>query len=86
MEWLRGDLSGRPADRVLGTERGRVWRRGRHRRDRRHWIIEDSTFQYNTSDGLDLLYVREEGSPSRSGAQWRGQRGRPDQDLWSYRD
>lgn len=22
-----------------------------------HWIIEDSLFQYNTSDGLDLLYV-----------------------------
>ena len=27
-----------------------------------HWIIEDSAFLYNTSDGLDLLYVREEGS------------------------
>jgi hypothetical protein len=27
-----------------------------------HWIIEDSAFAYNTSDGLDLLYVREEGS------------------------
>jgi hypothetical protein len=27
-----------------------------------HWIIEDSTFQHNTSDGLDLLYAREEGS------------------------
>jgi hypothetical protein len=24
-----------------------------------HWIIEDSVFRYNTSDGLDLLYVRE---------------------------
>ena len=24
-----------------------------------HWIIEDSLFRYNTSDGLDLLYVRE---------------------------
>jgi len=23
-----------------------------------HWIIEDSTFRYNTSDGLDLLYAR----------------------------
>lgn len=23
-----------------------------------HWIVEDSTFQYNTSDGLDLLYAR----------------------------
>lgn len=23
-----------------------------------HWIIEDSIFQYNTSDGLDLLYAR----------------------------
>lgn len=23
-----------------------------------HWIIEDSVFRYNTSDGLDLLYVR----------------------------
>ncbi len=22
-----------------------------------HWIIEDSTFRYNTSDGLDLLYL-----------------------------
>lgn len=22
-----------------------------------HWIFEDSTFRYNTSDGLDLLYV-----------------------------
>ena len=27
-----------------------------------HWIIEDSVVQYNTSDGLDLLYTREEGS------------------------
>jgi len=27
-----------------------------------HWIIEDSAFLHNTSDGLDLLYVREEGS------------------------
>ncbi len=27
-----------------------------------HWIIEDSSFLYNTSDGLDLLYVREPGS------------------------
>ncbi|MDY0040808.1 MAG: choice-of-anchor Q domain-containing protein [Desulforhabdus sp.] len=26
---------------------------------RGHWIIEDSVFRYNTSDGLDLLYVRE---------------------------
>jgi hypothetical protein len=26
------------------------------------WIIEDSVFRYNTSDGLDLLYVRESGS------------------------
>lgn len=26
---------------------------------RGHWIIEDSIFRYNTSDGLDLLYVRE---------------------------
>jgi hypothetical protein len=24
-----------------------------------HWVIEDSIFRYNTSDGLDLLYVRE---------------------------
>ena len=24
-----------------------------------HWIVEDSVIQYNTSDGLDLLYVRE---------------------------
>lgn len=23
-----------------------------------HWIIEDSTFRHNTSDGLDLLYAR----------------------------
>ncbi len=23
-----------------------------------HWVIEDSTFRYNTSDGLDLLYAR----------------------------
>ena len=23
-----------------------------------HWVIEDSIFRYNTSDGLDLLYVR----------------------------
>ena len=23
-----------------------------------HWIIEDSVFRYNTSDGLDLLYAR----------------------------
>jgi hypothetical protein len=23
-----------------------------------HWIFEDSTFQYNTSDGLDLLYAQ----------------------------
>jgi hypothetical protein len=27
-----------------------------------HWIIEDSAVRYNTSDGLDLLYAREEGS------------------------
>ena len=27
-----------------------------------HWIIEDSTFRYNTSDGLDLLYARNAGS------------------------
>lgn len=27
-----------------------------------HWIIEDSTIRYNTSDGLDLLYAREPGS------------------------
>jgi hypothetical protein len=27
-----------------------------------HWIIEDSIFRYNTSDGLDLLYVRQSGS------------------------
>ncbi len=24
-----------------------------------NWVIEDSVFRYNTSDGLDLLYVRE---------------------------
>jgi len=28
-------------------------------RTRGNWIIEDSIFRYNTSDGLDLLYVRE---------------------------
>ena len=27
-----------------------------------HWVIEESAFRHNTSDGLDLLYVREEGS------------------------
>jgi len=27
-----------------------------------HWIIEDSAFLHNTSDGLDLLYAREVGS------------------------
>ena len=27
-----------------------------------HWIIEDSIIQYNTQDGLDLLYAREPGS------------------------
>jgi hypothetical protein len=27
-----------------------------------HWIFEDSIFRYNTSDGLDLLYVRNSGS------------------------
>jgi hypothetical protein len=27
-----------------------------------HWIFQDSIFRYNTSDGLDLLYVREAGS------------------------
>jgi PKD repeat protein len=27
-----------------------------------HWIIEDSAFLHNTSDGLDLLYAREAGS------------------------
>jgi hypothetical protein len=27
-----------------------------------YWIIEDAVFRYNTSDGLDLLYVREPGS------------------------
>ena len=27
-----------------------------------HWVIEDSAFLHNTSDGLDLLYAREEGS------------------------
>ncbi len=27
-----------------------------------HWIIEDSIFRYNTSDGLDLLYARESNS------------------------
>ncbi|MFZ5918180.1 MAG: choice-of-anchor Q domain-containing protein [Chloroflexota bacterium] len=27
-----------------------------------HWVIEDSAFLHNTSDGLDLLYTRQEGS------------------------
>jgi hypothetical protein len=27
-----------------------------------HWIIEDSSFSHNTSDGLDLLYARQPGS------------------------
>ena len=27
-----------------------------------HWIIEDSIFRYNTSDGIDMLYVREANS------------------------
>ncbi|MBM3135179.1 MAG: hypothetical protein FJZ89_07835, partial [Chloroflexi bacterium] len=27
-----------------------------------HWIIEDSAFLHNTSDGLDLLYVRQAGA------------------------
>ena len=27
-----------------------------------HWIIEDSAFLYNTSDGLDLLYARQPGT------------------------
>ncbi len=27
-----------------------------------HWVIEDSAFLYNTSDGLDLLYAREPGA------------------------
>jgi hypothetical protein len=27
-----------------------------------HWIFQDCIFRYNTSDGLDLLYVRESGS------------------------
>jgi hypothetical protein len=27
-----------------------------------HWIIEDSSIRYNTSDGLDFLYVSEPGS------------------------
>jgi hypothetical protein len=26
-----------------------------------HWVIEDSVFRYNTSDGLDLLYLGREG-------------------------
>jgi hypothetical protein len=30
-----------------------------------NWVIEDSIFRYNTSDGLDLLYVRESGSSIR---------------------
>lgn len=31
-----------------------------------HWIIEDSTFRYNTSDGLDLLYVGQGHLPATS--------------------
>ncbi|PKO22759.1 MAG: hypothetical protein CVU38_07755 [Chloroflexi bacterium HGW-Chloroflexi-1] len=27
-----------------------------------HWLIEDSIIRYNTSDGLDFLYIREAGS------------------------
>jgi hypothetical protein len=27
-----------------------------------HWIVEDSLIRYNTSDGLDFLYIREPGS------------------------
>ncbi len=27
-----------------------------------HWVIEDSVIRYNTSDGLDFLYIREPGS------------------------
>ncbi|TAK37318.1 MAG: hypothetical protein EPO30_10860 [Lysobacteraceae bacterium] len=27
-----------------------------------HWIVEDSVIRYNTSDGLDFLYIREPGS------------------------
>ncbi len=27
-----------------------------------HWIVEDSVVRYNTSDGLDFLYIREPGS------------------------
>ena len=27
-----------------------------------HWLIEDSIIRYNTSDGLDFLYIREPGS------------------------
>ena len=27
-----------------------------------HWVIEDSVIRYNTSDGLDLLYISEPGS------------------------
>jgi hypothetical protein len=27
-----------------------------------HWIVEDSIIRYNTSDGLDFLYIREPGS------------------------
>lgn len=31
-----------------------------------HWIIEDSVFRYNTSDGLDLLYVGQGHLPESS--------------------
>lgn len=30
-----------------------------------HWIIEDSIFRYNTSDGLDLLYVGSDAGETR---------------------
>lgn len=35
-----------------------------------HWIIEDSVIRFNTSDGLDLLYVREAGSSVEIRRSW----------------
>ena len=39
----------RPADTATGVGTGATGG---------HWVIEDSIFRYNTSDGLDLLYTR----------------------------
>ena len=52
------------------------------------WIIEDSAFLHNTSDGLDLLYHSLGGRSSISRVPRRGQRRQPDQGsparpIWS---